>query len=1066
MVAYRLTRDGFVIEDYCRARPFASFLPGIAGLWGVPMWAFYVNRGQAIAGFGVQDKDNPIMEFLPANRALRSVSLQGFRTFLKIASPRGPQFYEPFASARTADGEFGRVTRRMRIRMHDLVLEERHARLGLEVRVHYFTIPHEPLAGLARVLTIINHSGRAQRLEVLDGLPVMVPFGMRDYFLKNMSRTIEAWVTVRNLERRAPFYQLKTEVHDRPEVVPIRAGNFSVCLARSNGTTRLAEPVIDPALIFGDQDDLIVPARYLAPSFRLPARQTVQDKTPCAMARAKLLVPPHQEAVLYSLFGHADSVEALNRSLASIATPDFFAAKADQNRVLIDELTRPIATGSRNPAFDLYCRQTFLDNVMRGGTPVRLGTNGRAKVVYVYSRKHGDLERDYNHFVIPPTHFSQGNANYRDVNQNRRSDVWFHPEVGDQNVVTFFNLLQADGFNPLVYKGTRYVAATPGGVPAAVRELLAKPFTPGELLRQVERRQIPLKQPAEAFLDGVMRTAKAVEDADHGEGFWTDHWTYTLDLLESYLSVYPERLRELLLEKRIFTFYDNPHVVAPRAQRYRLGPHGLRQFHAVRRDPEKAALIQSRTAEPHVVRTKHGRGPIYRTTLLVKMVCVVTNKLASLDPFGVGIEMEADKPNWFDALNGLPGLVGSSSCETFELKRWIVFLQHALKTLRLPDSARIALPEELADFLRQLSALLRTPASTYWRASATAKERYRERVRLGFSGRERAVRVGALAAWLKAAQTKTERGLARAYDRRRGLFISYFSYQPAGARRKRGLATAAIPSAWAQHALPPFLEGLVHALRLEPSLARARALYRAVKRSSLYDRTLAMYRVCAPLAGESEEIGRCRVFNPGWLEHGSIWLHMEYKYLLELLRCGLYEEFYRDAAKALIPFQPPGRYGRSILENSSFLVSSLYADRRLHGAGFVARLSGATAEFLQMWLWMTVGRRPFALNRRGELTLRLTPVLSKKCFDARGRFTFRLLGTTEVTYLNPSRRATFGAGRVAPATIRLRLRAGGEVALTGDTIPHPYAAMVRAGAIARLEVTLASPSNRGGARRR
>jgi hypothetical protein len=34
----------FVIEDEAALRPFASFLPGIAGPMGIPMWAFYVNR--------------------------------------------------------------------------------------------------------------------------------------------------------------------------------------------------------------------------------------------------------------------------------------------------------------------------------------------------------------------------------------------------------------------------------------------------------------------------------------------------------------------------------------------------------------------------------------------------------------------------------------------------------------------------------------------------------------------------------------------------------------------------------------------------------------------------------------------------------------------------------------------------------------------------------------------------------------------------------------------------------------------------------------------------------------
>ncbi|MDP2938103.1 MAG: hypothetical protein Q8N72_02515, partial [Candidatus Omnitrophota bacterium] len=59
----------FVIENYNLAKPFANFFPGIAGRYGIPMWVFYVNRGQAIASFGIKDKDHAILEFFPANKS-------------------------------------------------------------------------------------------------------------------------------------------------------------------------------------------------------------------------------------------------------------------------------------------------------------------------------------------------------------------------------------------------------------------------------------------------------------------------------------------------------------------------------------------------------------------------------------------------------------------------------------------------------------------------------------------------------------------------------------------------------------------------------------------------------------------------------------------------------------------------------------------------------------------------------------------------------------------------------------------------------------------------------------
>ena len=94
---YFLAPDGqFVIENYNQAAPFTNFFPGIAGVWGIPMWVFYVNRGQCICSFGIESKDKSILEFQPANKAFRLTASQGFRTFLKVKSGAKIFYYEPF----------------------------------------------------------------------------------------------------------------------------------------------------------------------------------------------------------------------------------------------------------------------------------------------------------------------------------------------------------------------------------------------------------------------------------------------------------------------------------------------------------------------------------------------------------------------------------------------------------------------------------------------------------------------------------------------------------------------------------------------------------------------------------------------------------------------------------------------------------------------------------------------------------------------------------------------------------------------------------------------------------
>ena len=174
-----------------------------------------------------------------------------------------------------------------------------------------------------------------------------------------------------------------------------------------------------------------------------------------------------------------------------------------------------------------------------------------------------------------------------------------------------------------------------------------------------------------------------------------------------------------------------------------------------------------------------------------------------------------------------------------------------------------------------------------------------------------------------------------------------------------------------------------------------------------------MYKVNASLSEASFELGRACAFTPGWLENESVWLHMEYKYLLELLKAGLYEEFEEDFHNAAIPFLTEDTYGRSLLENSSFIASSVNPNSRIHGKGFVARLSGSTAEFLQIWQIMMFGSNPFRITD-GELALEFKPFIPEYLLGNTREIKAEFLGHTEVTY-NIS-----GLDRLVPGQYEIR----------------------------------------------
>jgi len=1064
---YGLEKDGsFVINNYNSTRPWSSFFPGIAGLFGIPIWAFYVNRGQCMASVGIRSKDEAIMEFIPANKAYQLTPSQGFRTFIKLKDKKESIFYEPFSPGGCALSP--EIKNKMVIRAFDLSLKESHTHLGLEVEVSYFSIPASPYAALARELVIRNTSRRPKHLEFLDGLSLIVPCGVNNWFLKEMSRTIEAWMTVEMPQKGVPVYRLTTDPRDTAQVAFLKGANFYAGF-QENKDCAASKVVVDPKAVFGEATDLGLPLNFIKSGpFSYPRHQRAYNKFPCCFSYCDTELKAGAEVKYYSMIGHVFDVNDIKKQNIAKIDKDFMHEKRLANQRLIEGITDKVFTESSIPEFDLYARQTYLDNVLRGGLPVTFALKGAKKSVYVFSRKHGDLERDYNRFLVPATYFSEGEGNYRDVNQNRRSDVFFEPLLGEKNVVDFMNLIQLDGYNPLIFKGEKFIIPQEAFSARAralkicqkdaqkMAHIVSKPFFIGEIFQYILENNITLPCSYEQFVRELLGLATSSEEAAFGEGYWSDHWTYNTDLLESFNSIYPDRAKELLFDKNIFTYFDTNAFVKPRAERYTAHHGEMRQYHSIFHDEEKNSLISHRHESKNKVRTKFGKGDILRTTLIDKLITLIINKLSTLDPFGAGIEMEADKPGWYDALNGLPGLFGSSSCETFELKRLIVLLKVLFLKWGIPADKQIAVAVEIAEFFEGLLGLLNSNASDleYWDKANSLKESYRLKVRMGVSGDLKDISISKIQELFDQALVKLNLAVAKSFDAKTGCFTTYFSHKAVR------LGTSSQPSEleFTQAKLPLFLEGFVHALRTEKE--KARSIHKALRKSPLWDKKLKMYKVNASLADESFEIGRAKAFVPGWLENGSIWLHMEYKYIIELLKSGLYDEFYEDFFRVLVPFQKPSVYGRSILENSSFIVSSVHPDKSLHGAGFVARLSGSTAEFIHMWLLMNAGPEPFFLDNDGSLSLRFRPVISSKFFK-RGAYSFLFLGHTSVTYINPKGKDTFGKEGVGPVSIRLfgpearpEAKHGLIAEIEGGIIRSPYAEMVRSGEVERVEVVL------------
>ncbi len=955
-----MKETAYKMKDYGRKSTFSSFLPGIAGIKGIPIWCYYVNRGQGVVSFGVDNKDHAIMEFYPAHVAYQNVKRTGFRTFIK----KDGAFTEAFSDETLAPT--------MEIKMNGLAIEEVNEENHLTTRVEYFTLPEESVGALVRKVVITNTSDKSCRLEVIDGMPAVIPYGVGIDSMKNMTQTAKAWMQVEDVTDCTPFYRVRASMDDTTSVSEIKGGNFAAAFDEAGNRLFV---VADPETVFAYDTSLAYPVNFaekgIAGIKELP--QNSSNLLPAAFWCVEKTLASGESVTWYELIGQVAKKELFGAFLEKKLDKSYFEEKKNRADEIVEKLVSGIGTKTANPQFDAYCKYTYMDNVLRGGFPMKLGNN---KIFYVYSRKHGDLERDYNYFSMLPEFYTQGNGNFRDVNQNRRCDTFFAPFVGRENIHNFYSLIQLDGYNPLSVEKLTYslkaekaeaiLSELGGKEKQAVLDVVTKAFTPGALYAVLMEHVA--KDKVEKLFYTIIDFAEGLVNGNFGEGYWSDHWTYNLDLVEEYLAIYPEKEKDMLYEKA-YTFFLSQANINKRARRYEVTEKGVRQYHALNKATE-------RSTKDKLLRGNYGKGETIYTTLMEKLLLLCTLKFAALDPYGMGVEMEGGKPGWYDALNGLPGVFGSSMCETYELMRMLEYTVGALK--KYPGN--VELLAELAALMEELHLINQMEEEHikcdeellgFWNKINDAKENYRDQTYEGISGKTTGVKTEHLAAILEGFQKTVACGIKKACVHGDGIAPAYFSYEVVKyEQNEQGI----FPLAFKVKEVPAFLEGPVRYLKLSDSMENKRALYERVKSSDLYDRKLSMYKVNASLSGESYELGRARAFTPGWLENESIWLHMEYKYLLELIRSGLYSEFAEDFKNAAIPFLDEETYGRSTLENSSFIASSKNPNPKTHGKGFVARLSGSTIEFISMWKIMMFGDRPFK-DEAGTICLSFAPVI-------------------------------------------------------------------------------------------
>ena len=429
-----MVSDRFIVSSFDVQHSFSDFLPGVAGVLGKPNWAFYVNRGQAIASFGTESKEFPILEFKSANVAYQSTPYLGFRTFLQGQRRGNPFMVEPFSplssrfgtdSETQLDGMKKLPERTMFIGQGDLEIVERDDENKIETSVTYFSLPEEDFSSLVRITTVKNLDKHYPlNLSILDGLAQIEPAAGRvNGFLKGMGRTLEGWkIVVFVSDKNIPIFKTLTVPGDTASVRIEEAGHYCISFVEED-PLHLLPLIYDTRAVFGNDTSLLKPRILMSKTISevLSKKQFGNATTPSAFsALTDANIAPSGNITIVSFYGKVNNLSMIPSIVSKITRDsDYVRVKHERAQSIVRGIGDRALVNTRSYLFNEHTRQMFLDNTLRGGIPLILGEvedkqkylnvdeDSRLKVFHTFSRVHGDLERDYNNFFIESTYYSQ-----------------------------------------------------------------------------------------------------------------------------------------------------------------------------------------------------------------------------------------------------------------------------------------------------------------------------------------------------------------------------------------------------------------------------------------------------------------------------------------------------------------------------------------------------------------------------------------------------------------------------------------------------------------------------------
>lgn len=695
--------DYYKISNCDNMRPFFMSLVSDSN-----HWMFISSNGGLTAGR--KNAEYALFPYYTDDKITESAEVTGSKTIFRVKKGGKAYLWEPFS-----DNYVGiyNVLRNLYKNSYGnkVVFEETNIDLGLTFRYQWSS---SNAYGFVNTSTLINNNTESVRIDMLDGLQNIIPYGVGSDLQNQYSNLVDAYKK-NELQRDSGIgiYALSAIIVDKAEPSEALKANIVWSLGIENPKILLSSRQLNNfkkgKKIHQEEDVRAEKGAYFISSelmldgnktctwtFVANVNQTVSDIYAISekIKDENQLLEEVQKDIdrgtenLIAIAGAADGLQLGSDNLRNtrhFANTLFNIMRGgifdDNYNIEKEDFEKYITKANKTVAkykADVFnaLPDTFnvhyLKNLAKDDKDLDYKRLCYEYLPLKFSRRHGDPSRPWNKFSINTHSEIDGSkildyqGNWRDIFQNWEALAYSYPEFIEGMIHKFLNASTFDGYNP--YRVTK---------------------------------------------DGFDWEVIEEDDPWSYIGYWGDHQIiYLLKFLEFSETHYPEKLANSF-DENIFVFANVPYKIKSYEDTLK-NPKDTIDFDYVLNE-----IIEKSKEEIGVdgalLRSKNNE--IYKVNLIEKLLVTVLAKVSNFIPEG-GIWLNTQRPEWNDANNALVGN-GVSMVTLYYLQRFINFFE---KIVSSSDMEEVAVSSELHQFFNTVVETL-TENKTVLNGAITDKDR-------------------------------------------------------------------------------------------------------------------------------------------------------------------------------------------------------------------------------------------------------------------------------------------------------------------------------------------------------